>query len=55
VKTQPKFHEGQIVRVVHKALGDLKVPIKGHLPGGLYIIEYQGHLLTVQEKYISEE
>ena len=51
---QPKHIAGSVVRIVHRSLGEQQATIVKCLPAGAYLIDWEGHQITVHERFISE-
>ena len=51
---QPKYIAGSVVRIVHRTLGEQQATIVKCLPASSYLIIWEGHEITVHERFISE-
>lgn len=51
---QPKYTAGSTVRIVHRSLGEQQATIVRSLPAGYYLIDYEGHQVTVHKRFLSE-
>jgi hypothetical protein len=53
LKTRTKYEAGDTVTIVHKTLGTQTATIVAALPGGLYLVSWEGKTATIHERYIS--